>query len=136
MPQPGLLPGRGVPFDIRSHPAAAVMSAAGLAAYPDRAALARTIAPHAGQRARIRDEAVSRAVARVAALTAEASAAGGPDPLRLAIAEGRRAVREAIDRYRTGGQVSDADQLAWLVVSLAQLPACGAMVRASAARSG
>ena len=119
---PACCPAEGVPFDVRSHPAAAAMSAAGLAAYPDRAALAGTIAPLAGQRASIRDEAVSGAVARVAALTAKASAAGGPDPLRLVIAEGRRAVREAIDRYRAGGRVTDAGQLAWLVVSLAQLP--------------
>jgi len=119
---PACCPAEGVPFDVRSHPAAAAMSAAGLAAYPDRAALARTIAPLAGQQASIRDEAVSGAVARVAALTAKASAAGGPDPLRLVIAEGRRAVREAIDRYRAGGRVTDAGQLAWLVVSLAQLP--------------
>lgn len=115
-------PAEGVPFDVRSHPAAAVMSAAGLAAYPDRATLARTIAPLAGRRAHLRDEAVSRAVARVAALTAQASAAGGPDPRRLVIAEGRRAVREAIDRYRAGGRIGNAGQLAWLVVSLAQLP--------------
>ncbi len=115
-------PAEGVPFDVRSHPAAAVMSAAGLAAYPDRAALARTVAPVTGQRARVRDQAVSRAAARAAALLAEASAAGGPDPLRLVIAEGRRAVGETIDRYRAGGRVTDADQLAWLVVSLARLP--------------
>jgi hypothetical protein len=119
---PACCPAEGVPFDVRSHPAAAVMSAAGLAAYPDRAALASTIAPLAGQRARIRDEAVSRATARLTALTAKASAAGGPDPLRLVTAEGRCAVREAIDRYRAGGQVTGADRLAWLVVSLAQLP--------------
>jgi Domain of unknown function (DUF4192) len=115
-------PADGVPFDTRSHPAAAAMSAAGLAAYPDRAALARTVAPLAGQSARLRDEATGRACDRAAALTAEAAAAGGPDPLRLVIAEGRRAVRAAIDRYRAGGRIADADELAWLVVSLAQLP--------------
>ena len=38
-------PAEGVPFDTRSHPVTAVMSAAGLAAYPDRAALERTLAP-------------------------------------------------------------------------------------------
>src|SRR5262249_24082449 len=38
-------PPEGVVFDYRSHPAAAVMTAAGLAAYPDREALARTLAP-------------------------------------------------------------------------------------------
>ncbi len=119
---PACCPAEGVPFDVRSHPAAAVMSAAGLAAYPDRAALARTLAPLAGKQARIRDEAVTRAVARATALMGEVSAAGGPDPLRLVIAEGRRAVREAIDHYRAGGRITGTDQLAWLMVSLARLP--------------
>jgi uncharacterized protein DUF4192 len=119
---PACCPAEGVPFDVHSHPAAAVMTAAGLAAYPDRAALARTIAPLAGKRARIRDEAVTRAAARVTALMAESSAAAGPDPLRLVIAEGRRSVREAIERYRAGGRITDPGELAWLVVSLARLP--------------
>ena len=43
-------PAEGVPFDTGSHPVTAVMSAAGLAAYPDRAALARTLAPLTGAR--------------------------------------------------------------------------------------
>jgi hypothetical protein len=50
VPQPGLLTAEGVPFDVHSHPAIAVMSVACLAAYPDWEALARTIAPLAGQR--------------------------------------------------------------------------------------
>jgi hypothetical protein len=38
-------PPDGIPFDYRSHPAAAAMTVAGLAAYPDRGAVAATVAP-------------------------------------------------------------------------------------------
>jgi hypothetical protein len=110
-----------VPFDPGSHPVTAVMSAAGLPAYPDRAALARTLGPLTGDRATARDEAVQRACARTASLAEHAAGRGG-SPLRLVIGEGRRAVRDAIAHYRNGGAVTDADLLAWLVVSLAHLP--------------
>jgi len=115
-------PAEGVPFDTGSHPVTAVMSAAGLGAYPDRAALERTIAPLTGERARARDQATQRACARAAALVETASRQGGGSPLRLAIGEGRRAVRAAIARYRDGGTITDDDLAAWLVISLAHLP--------------
>ena len=114
-------PAEGVPFDTGSHPVTAAMSAAGLAAYPDRAALERTLAPLTGERATARDQATQRACARAAALADEAARRGG-SPLRLVIGEGRRAVRAAVDRYRGGGTITDNDLAAWLVVSLAQLP--------------
>jgi hypothetical protein len=114
-------PAEGVPFDTGSHPVTAVMSAAGLAAYPDRAALERTLAPLAGERATARNQATQRSCARAAALVDEAARRGG-SPLRLVISEGRRAVRAAIARYRDGGAITDDDLAAWLVVSLAQLP--------------
>jgi hypothetical protein len=115
-------PAEGVPFDPRSHPVSAVMSAAGLPVYPDRAALARTLAPLTGERATARDQAVQRACARAAALAEKASRRGRGNPLRLVISEGRRAVRDAIGSYRDGGAITDDDLLAWLVVSLAHLP--------------
>jgi hypothetical protein len=114
-------PAEGVPFDPGSHPVTAAMSAAGLAAYPDRAALAHTLAPLTGERAAARDEANGRACARAAALVEQAARRGG-NPLRLVISEGRRAVRDAIARYRDGAAVTDDDLLAWLVISLAHLP--------------
>src|SRR2546429_1955052 len=97
------------------------MSAAGLAAYPDRAALERTLAPLTGERAAARDQATRQACARAAALVDEAARRGG-NPLRLGISEGRRAVRAAIARYRDGGTITDDGLAAWLAVSLAQLP--------------
>lgn len=118
----GCCPAEGVPFDSGSHPVTAVMSAAGLAAYPDRAALARTLAPLTGKRAAARDRAMQRACARAAALVEKATRQGGGNPLRLMVGEGRRAVRDALARYRDGGAITDGDLLAWLVVSLAHLP--------------
>jgi hypothetical protein len=114
-------PAEGVPFDPGSHPVTAAMSAAGLAAYPDRATLARTLAPLTGERATARDEAAGRACARAAALVEQAARQGG-NPLRLVISEGRRALRDAIARYRDGGAITDDDLLAWLAISLAHLP--------------
>jgi len=97
------------------------MSAAGLPAYPDRSALARTIGPLTGERATARDQAAQRACARTATLAEQAAGRGG-SPLRLVITEGRRAVRDAIARYRDGGAITDDDLLARLVISLAHLP--------------
>jgi Domain of unknown function (DUF4192) len=115
-------PAEGVPFDSRSHPVAAAMSVAGLGAYPDRAALVRTIAPLTGERSRARDQATQRACAQVAALAGKAANRGGGNPLRLVIKEGRRTVAGAIAHYRAGGAITDDDLLARLVVSLAHLP--------------
>ena len=113
-------PADGVPFDYLSHPAAAAMTAAGLAAYPDRAARASAIAPLTGEAARAMASAIERAAARAAALAGQAR--GGRSALRLLTDEGRRAVREAIRLYRGGGRITDTGALAWLMVVLATLP--------------
>jgi uncharacterized protein DUF4192 len=115
-------PPEGVAVSARPHPASAVMSAAGLAAYPDRESLASTLAPVTGPQAKAMDQATQRACERAAALAAKASRQGSRDPLRLVIDEGRRAVREAIGSYREGGRISEDDRLAWLAVTLANLP--------------
>src|SRR5262245_49596288 len=77
VPHGNCCPAEGVPFDTGSHPVTAAMSAAGLAAYPDRAALERTLAPLAGERAAARDQATQRACARAAALAGKAAGRGG-----------------------------------------------------------
>jgi hypothetical protein len=115
-------PAEGVPFDYQSHPAAAAMTAAGLAAYPDRAARASVIAPVTGEAASAMGPAIERASARATALVSRATAQEGGNALRLLAAEGRRAVREAIGRYRGGGRITDTGALAWLMVVLASLP--------------
>ena len=114
----------GVPFDVRASPAAAAMTVAGLVAYPDRAALARTLDPVTGAAARSMDRATSRARERAAALLAQASSSPGPGGKRRTrplVEEGRRAVQEAISAYRAGGRLLDDDVVAWLTVVLAHL---------------
>jgi hypothetical protein len=119
---PECCPAEGVPFDVRANPAAAAMTVAGLVAYPDRAALASTVAPVTGPAARSMEQATRRARERAADLIAQASAPGTGRPARLLVDEGRRAVREAIDTYRAGGRLLADEPLAWLTVVLAHLP--------------
>jgi hypothetical protein len=95
---------------------------AGLAAYPDRAALVSTLAPVTGEAAQAMDRAIERACEQEQALVGQAEREGHGNPLRFAINEGRRVVREAIARYRGGDAITDADAFARLVVSLVHLP--------------
>lgn len=115
-------PPEGVAFDARSHPASAVMAAAGLPAYPDRQARVRSLAPVTGKAAEAMARATGRACERVSKLIARAKRQGLTDSLCLVIDEGRSAVGEAIQTYRRGGQITDEDQIAWLTVTLANLP--------------
>jgi len=114
-------PAEGTAFDYRSHPAAAAMTVAGLAAYSDRDARAATLAPLTGEAARSMHQAIERASRKAQALVDQARRAGRGDPLRLVIDEGRRAVRQAIRAYRSGRTVSD-DAVAWIAVTLVNLP--------------
>ena len=118
---PACCPADGTVFDYPSHPAAAAMTVAGLAAYPDRDAVAATLAPLTGAAARSMDQAIERACARAQALMDRARRKGPGNPLRLAISQGRRAVRDAIGVYRGGGRITDEDTFAWLAVSLIHL---------------
>ena len=115
-------PPEGTPFDYPSSPVAAAMTVAGLAAYPDRAALASTLAPVTGAAAQAMDQAIDRACAQAQALVGRAQREGGGNPLWLSINEGRRAVREAIRVYRAGGRIADPDGFARLLVGLVNLP--------------
>jgi len=116
---PRCCPPDGVPFDGPAHPAAVTLAAAGITARPDRAALAGSLAPVAGPAADAMARATERALRRAGKL---AAAAGPAEGQRLVIEAGRTAVREAIGTYRGGGEVTDHDELAWLSVSLADLP--------------
>ena len=117
---PECCPAEGVPFDLQANPAAAALTVAGLVAYPDRAALAGTLAPVTGAAARSMERATSAALQRAASLTGQASGTGGGPPRRLVDA-GRRAVQEAIGTYRDGGRLLADEPLAWLTVVLAHL---------------
>jgi hypothetical protein len=118
---PACCPADGTVFDYPSHPAAAAMTVAGLAAYPDRDAVAATLAPLSGPAAWSMDQAIERACARSQSLMDQAQRRGPGNPLRLVIGQGRRAVRDAIEVYRGGGRITDVDTFAWLTVSLVHL---------------
>jgi Domain of unknown function (DUF4192) len=131
---PGCCPPDGVPFDLSMHPAAAAMTAAGMAARPDRASLAASLAPLTGRAAASMSEATDRAELRAGELIASSSAQGGASSsapgsepsgavgsLWLVVEAGREAVRAAISIYRHGGQITDHDQLAWLTVTISDL---------------
>ena len=118
---PDCCPAEGVPFDVRANPAAAAMTVAGLVAYPDRAALAGTVAPVTGAAARSMEQATRRARERAADLVAQASGPGAGRPAGLLVDEGRRAVQEAISTYRAGGRLAADEPVAWLTVVLAHL---------------
>lgn len=119
---PACCPAEGAPYDSLAHPAAAALAAAGLAAYPDRESLARTLAPLTGTAAESMDRATGRALGRLAALIAkQRRSAQGGDLLRLVVDDGRQAVSEAISAYRGGGRLTDDDHIAWLSVALADL---------------
>jgi Domain of unknown function (DUF4192) len=119
---PECCPPEGVRFDVRASPAAAAMTVAGLVAYPDRAALAGTLAPVAGAAAGAMERATARAASRAADLMTRAGGPAGAPRTAPLVAAGRKAVSEAITRYRGGGRIVSEDQLAWLSVVLAQLP--------------
>lgn len=118
---PDCCPADGRPFDYSTQAVAAEMTAAGLAAYPDRQTRAQALAPLRGAAADAMDEAIERACARAQVLVDRARRAGGGNPMRLAIKHGRRAVREAIGLYQDGGQFADDDKFAVVAVSLVHL---------------
>jgi Domain of unknown function (DUF4192) len=115
----GCCPAEGVSYDPCSHPAAAVLNEAGLDAYPDRAALARTLEPEPGTTRAIR-QATDRALRRLDKLMTKARRGDGDVAGALADA-GRGAVQEAIGQYRSGARVTDRGKLAFLAVTLSDL---------------
>lgn len=119
---PRCCPPEGVVFDPASHPAAAAMAAAGNQAMRDRAALAATIAPLRGLAEESMRQAIRRAERRAAwLLPAVGAPARGGSMARRVLGEGLRAVAEAIDIYRGGGEITSDEQIAWLAVALCDL---------------
>jgi hypothetical protein len=118
---PQCCPVDGTPFTTLAHPAAAALRDAGLTALTDRAALARTLAPAADVLTSM-SQATDRALKRAEELMKEAmSVPGGGDVMQLVTDAGRRAVQEAVCRYRDGGAIADHDRIAWLAITLADL---------------
>jgi hypothetical protein len=118
---PECCPPEGVPFDVQANAAAAAMTVAGLVAYPDRAALAGTLAPVTGSAALRMEQATERARERAAALIAQAAAPPGGPATRLLVDAGRQAVLDALATYQAGGQLTADEPIAWLSVVLGHL---------------
>ena len=113
-------PPEGRAYDPGSHPAAAVMADAGLAAQPDRDSLARTLQRSAGTAETI-SRATSQSLARLARLVELGEAEGDRDPQLRATRTGRREIQQAIRRYRRGGRIDSVERLAWLAVLLSDI---------------
>jgi len=113
-------PANGRPYDPGSHPAAAAMADAGLGAYPDRAALVRSLQPIPGTADQIR-RATNDANMRLADVVIRGPAESEADPLLRVTRIGRAAVQRAIRSYRRGDSITNRDQLAWLAVLLTDL---------------
>jgi len=113
-------PPEGRSYDPGSHPAAAAMAEAGLAAHPDRDALARTLRRPAGA-ADLISRATSQALNRLSELVDIGEAEGDRDPQLRATRTGRREVQRAIRRYRSGGSIDSIEHLAWLAVLLSDI---------------
>ncbi len=117
---PACCPPCGRSYDPGSHPAAAVMTAAGLAPLPDRDALARTLQRPAGTAGLI-SRATSQALLRLEQLAELGEADGDSDPRLRATRAGRREIQRAIRLYRSGGAIKSTEHLCWLAVLLADL---------------
>jgi hypothetical protein len=113
-------PPEGSSYDPGSHPAAAAMTGAGLAAHPDREALARTLQRPAGTADAIA-RSTDQARKRLARLVDGGAAAGDRDPKLRATRVGRSQVQRAIRRYRAGGRIDSFAHLAWLAVLLSDI---------------
>ena len=116
---PECCPPEGTPFDPAASAVAAACAYAGLAPVADREALAARLAPVTGPARVAMTQATDRAGERF--LAEFGSLPDDGDRGRAVLAAGEVAVREAIQRYATGGRLHD-DELAWLSVLLLSIP--------------
>lgn len=120
-PTPACCPAEGVPFDTAAEPVAAEMTFTGRQSLPDRAALARMVAPTDGLARESMRQATRRAEQRAAELVAAAGSGRDGDAATALTGHGLRAVRAAIDASRTGSVPGDHDDVAWLALALTDL---------------
>jgi hypothetical protein len=115
---PGCCPPEGVPFDGPSHPNAAAMASAGMTVRPDREALAASLAPVTGAEAESMRQAEQRVLRRAQRLAAGMS---GSRNTRLLTDAGKIAIQDAIAQYRSGGTITDEDQMAWIMMAISDI---------------
>jgi Domain of unknown function (DUF4192) len=121
--EPGCCSPDGVPYNVASHPVTSAFADAGAPpVLASREELAALVAPLDGPQGEAMLQATLRATERSGRLVAQAASSGGKGAARRLIASaGLDAVREAIDTYRAGGELSADDDAAWLSVVLRDL---------------
>jgi Domain of unknown function (DUF4192) len=117
---PACCPAEGTPYDPTTTSVAAVAAYEGHAALPDRAAVARQVAPLGGPAREAMRQATLRAEARLVELL-DAAALGDLLGGRAVRRAGEAAVADALACAAAGGRLSD-DEVAWLSLLLAHLP--------------
>ncbi len=116
---PACCPAEGVPFDAAADPVAAEMTFIGRQTLPDRAALARTVAPVAGVARESMRQATRRAEERSAELVDAAIRSGRDREIaKVLTGPGLRAVRDAVAASRAGDGPGSHDDVAWLALVL------------------
>ncbi|MFF4989703.1 DUF4192 domain-containing protein [Streptosporangium saharense] len=113
-PDPGCCPPDGTPFDPTTAPATSPVLAA-LNVLADRDALVATLAPVDGLQREAMRAATVAAHTRAAVMLADPAVTG-----QTWYAEGRKRVREALERTADGGQVTE-EEAAWLGVLLTMI---------------
>ena len=115
-------PPAGVPFDPRTHPAAAALAAGRATVLADRAAMAARVAPLGGATADSMRQATRRAERHVAQLLGKVRKSSRLGVARQMIAaEGLAAVGKMIATYRSGGAFATDYEIAWVTVALRDL---------------
>jgi hypothetical protein len=119
---PACCPAEGVAFDAAADPVAAEMTFIGRQTLPDRAALARSVAPVGGLARESMRQATRRAEERAAELL-DAAARSGRDReiARVLTGHGLPAVRAAITACRVGDGPGGHDDVAWLALALTDI---------------
>ncbi|MEV0392812.1 DUF4192 domain-containing protein [Polymorphospora rubra] len=112
-------PAEGTAYDAATTEVAATATFAGQVALPDRAALARQVAPLDGPARESMRQATRRAEERLRELVDAAVPPAAAD--RVVRTVGEAAVQDAMTRHRDQGRLTD-DELAWLTVLLPHLP--------------
>lgn len=115
---PRCCPPGGTAFDLTTSSVTAEAVFAGQTVLPDRAAVARQVAPADGPVRAAMRRATEDAADRLAALGAAGPHAAAPGAVLRA---GKAAVREALARCEAGGRLAD-EEVAWLTVLLAHEP--------------
>jgi len=115
-------PAAGVPFDPRTHPAAAALAAGRATVLADRAAMAARVAPLGGITAESMRQATRRAERHVAQLLGKVRKSSRIGAARqMVAAEGLAAVGRVIAAYRAGAATATDYEVAWLTVALKDL---------------